>query len=85
MTIDNVDIDIIMRQTGIKDRSLVRKTFYHNKKDVSGTICELLSLKVEDDKNKQYDTTSDDIKKIRSIVAEKEALFQQIKKDRSSS
>ena len=76
MTIEHIDIDIIIRQTGIKDRSLVRKVFIQNKKDVSSTICELLSLKIEDDKNKQYETTNDEIKNIRSIVAEKEAIFQ---------
>ena len=46
MGVENIDIDIISRQTG-KNKILVRKTYFKNKKNTTDTIIELMNLKEE--------------------------------------
>jgi ribosomal protein S13 len=73
MGVEIVDIDIIMRQTGITDKQQVRKAFYKNKKDVSATILELMNIEEETKIEKRTET---EIEKMRQILDEKELIYQ---------
>jgi hypothetical protein len=90
MGIESIDIDIIMRQTGIKDKIIVRKTYFKCNKNVSDTILELMSLTPDNNQDiKPKDIKPKDIKlkdikpkteieKLRIILDEKEKIFQKI-------
>jgi hypothetical protein len=80
MGIESIDIDIIMRQTGIKDKIIVRKTYFKCNKNVSDTILELMSLtpdNIPDIKPKDIKPKTE-IEKLRTILDEKEKIFQKI-------
>jgi hypothetical protein len=72
MGIESVDIDIIMRQTGINDPIKVRKLYFKNKKNISSTILELMSIDTHDNDIKP----KTQIEILRNILDEKEKIFQ---------
>jgi hypothetical protein len=64
-----------MRQTGIKDKVLVRKTYFKCNKDASSTIIALMSNDSSDVAH-SVPKPQTEIEKLRSILDEKEKLFQ---------
>jgi hypothetical protein len=72
MGIESVDIDIIMRQTGVKDKIKVRQAYFKNKKNISTTILELMSIEFD----KPDDKPKTEIEKLRHILDEKEKIYQ---------
>jgi hypothetical protein len=73
MGIEQIDMDIVMRQTGITDKQRVRKVFYKNGKDVSKTILELMDIEKPTVVEKKEQS---DLEKLRSILDEKEKIYQ---------
>lgn len=71
MGIETIDIEIAMRQTGIMDKQRVSKVYYKNKKNVSATVLELMSI-VEEPKKDELT----EIEKLRRILDEKELIYQ---------
>jgi hypothetical protein len=68
------DIEMISKQTNIKDNILIEKTFFECNSDVYNTICKLLDVKEKEEKPR---TVFDDL---RMICDEKAVLFQNILK-----
>lgn len=69
MGVENIDIDIISRQTG-KNKILVRKTYFKNKKNTTDTIIELMNLKEE-----IIEKPLTEIEQFRKIMDEKDNIF----------
>ena len=68
------DIELIAKQTNIKDTILIEKTYFACESDVCKTICKLLNVKEKEEKLK---TIFDDL---RMICDEKAVVFQNILK-----
>ena len=69
MGVENIDIDIITIQTG-KNKILVRKTYFKNKKNTTDTIIELMNLKEE-----VIEKPLTEIEQFRKIMDEKDNIF----------
>ena len=68
------DIEMISKQTNIKDNILIEKTYFECNSDICKTICKLLNVKDKEEKPK---TVFDDL---RTICDEKAVIFQKILK-----